>query len=129
VTGARCAPEIVSRCPDAMPDTSRQPVIVAAARTPIGRFLGGLSPLSASDLGAAAIREALCRAGVPGEDVQEVIMGHVIQGGAGQAPARQAALKSGIPAGVSALTVNMVCGSGLRAVMLAAQAIRAGDCG
>ena len=110
-----------------MPDTSRQPVIVAAARTPIGKFLGALAPLSAAELGAAAIREALRRAGVAGEDVQEVIMGHVVQGGAGQAPARQAALKSGIPAGVSALTVNMVCGSGLRAVMLAAQAIRAGD--
>ena len=127
MTGAPCAPGIVSRCPDAMPDTSRQPVIVAAARTPIGRFLGGLASLSAPDLGAIAIREALRRAGVAGEDVEEVIMGHVIQGGTGQAPARQAALKSGIPAGVSALTVNMVCGSGLRAVMLAAQAIRAGD--
>ena len=102
-------------------------MIVAAARTPIGKFLGALAPLSAADLGAVAIREALRRAGVPGEDVQEVIMGHVVQGGAGQAPARQAALKSGIPAGVSALTVNMVCGSGLRAVMLAAQSIRAGD--
>jgi acetyl-CoA C-acetyltransferase len=110
-----------------MPDTSRQPVIVAAARTPIGRFLGALSPLSASDLGGIAIREALRRSGVAGADVEEVIMGHVVQGGAGQAPARQAALKGGVPAGVSALTVNMVCGSGLRAVMLAAQAIRAGD--
>jgi acetyl-CoA C-acetyltransferase len=110
-----------------MPDTSRQPVIVAAARTPIGKFLGSLMPLSAPELGAVAIREALRRANVPGEDVQEVIMGHVVQGGAGQAPARQAALKGGIPAGVSALTVNMVCGSGLRAVMLAAQSIRAGD--
>jgi acetyl-CoA C-acetyltransferase len=110
-----------------MPDTSRQPVIVAAARTPIGKFMGSLAALSASDLGAVAIREALRRSGVPGEAVEEVIMGHVIQGGAGQAPARQAALKGGIPAGVSALTVNMVCGSGLRAVMLAAQAIRAGD--
>ncbi len=110
-----------------MPDTSRQPVILAAARTPVGRFLGALTPLSAPELGAAAIREALRRSGVPGEDVQEVIMGNVVQGGVGQAPARQAALKSGIPAGVSALTVNMVCGSGLRAVMLAAQSIRAGD--
>jgi acetyl-CoA C-acetyltransferase len=110
-----------------MPDTSRQPVIVAAARTPIGKFMGSLSALSASDLGGVAIREALRRSGVPGESVEEVIMGHVIQGGAGQAPARQAALKGGIPAGVSALTVNMVCGSGLRAVMLGAQAIRAGD--
>jgi acetyl-CoA C-acetyltransferase len=102
-------------------------VIDAAARTPIGKFLGALAPLSAPDLGAVAIREALRRSGVPGAEVEEVIMGHVIQGGTGQAPARQAALKGGIPAGVSALTVNMVCGSGLRAVMLAAQSIRAGD--
>jgi acetyl-CoA C-acetyltransferase len=102
-------------------------VIVGAARTPVGKFLGGLMSLKASDLGAVAIREAVRRAGVRGEDVQEVIMGHVVQAGAGQAPARQAALKAGIPPGVSALTVNMVCGSGLRAVMLAAQAVRAGD--
>ena len=110
-----------------MPDTARQPVIVGAARTPVGKFLGGLQPLKAPDLGAIAIREALRRAGVRGEDVQEVIMGNVVQAGLGQAPARQAALKAGVPAGVSALTVNMVCGSGLRAVMLAAQAVRAGD--
>src|SRR6476659_4700484 len=110
-----------------MADKSRTPVIVGAARTPIGRFLGGLSPLSAPELGGIAIREALKRSRVPAEDVQEVIMGHVIQGGTGQAPARQAALKSGIPATVSAVTVNKVCGSGLKAVMLAAQAIKAGD--
>lgn len=102
-------------------------MIVGAARTPVGKFLGSLLPLKAPELGAAAIREALRRSGVRGEDVQEVIMGHVVQAGAGQAPARQAALKAGVPAGVSALTVNMVCGSGLRAVMLAAQAVRAGD--
>ena len=110
-----------------MPDKSRTPVIVGAARTPIGKFLGGLSSLSAPELGAIAIREALKRSKVPLEDVEEVIMGHVIQGGTGQAPARQAALKAGIPATVSAVTVNKVCGSGLKAVMLASQAIKAGD--
>ncbi|MGH7602830.1 MAG: acetyl-CoA C-acetyltransferase [Gemmatimonadaceae bacterium] len=110
-----------------MPDKSRTPVIVAAARTPIGKFLGALSPLSATDLGAVAIREALKRSRVAPDDVDEVIMGHVIQGGTGQAPARQSALKAGVPATVSAVTVNKVCGSGLKAVMLASQAIKAGD--
>jgi len=110
-----------------MADKTRTPVIVGAARTPIGRFLGGLSPLSAPELGAIAIREALKRSKVPVEDVQEVIMGHVLQGGTGQAPARQAALKAGIPPTVSAVTINKVCGSGLKAVMLASQAIKAGD--
>ena len=110
-----------------MPDMSRQPVIVSAARTPIGRFLGGLASLRAPDLGAIAIKAALERAGVPAGEVQEVIMGQVVQGGAGQAPARQALLKSGIPSSVSALTINKVCGSGLKAVMLAAQAVKAGD--
>src|SRR6478609_3949948 len=98
-----------------MPDKSRIPVIVGAARTPIGRFLGGLSPLSAPELGGIAIREALKRSGVAADDVQEVIMGHVLQGGTGQAPARQAALKAGLPPTVSAVTVNKVCGSGLKA--------------
>ena len=110
-----------------MPDKSRTPVIVGAARTPIGKFLGALSTLTAPELGAIAIREALKRSKVPADDVQEVIMGHVIQGGTGQAPARQAALKAGLPATVSAVTVNKVCGSGLKAVMLASQAIKAGD--
>jgi acetyl-CoA C-acetyltransferase len=110
-----------------MPDKSRIPVIVGAARTPIGKFLGALSTLSAPELGAIAIREALKRSKVSADDVQEVIMGHVIQGGTGQAPARQAALKAGIPPTVSAVTVNKVCGSGLKAVMLASQAIKAGD--
>src|SRR4051794_26363810 len=105
-----------------MTDTSRQPVIVSAARTPIGRFLGGLAPLSAPELGAIAIKAAVERAGIDPQMVEEVIMGNVIQGGVGQAPARQAALKSGIPATVSALTINKVCGSGLKSVMLAAQA-------
>lgn len=110
-----------------MADLSRQPVIVAAARTPIGRFLGGLSSLSAPDLGGVAIRAAVERAGIDAAAIQEVIMGQVLQAGSGQAPARQAALAAGIPATVSALTVNKVCGSGLKAVMLAAQAIKAGD--
>ena len=110
-----------------MPDTSRTPVIVSATRTPIGRYLGALASVSAPELGATAIREAVKRAGVGPEDVQEVIMGNVVQGGVGQAPARQAAIRSGLPATVSAMTINKVCGSGLKAVMLAAQAIKAGD--
>ncbi|MGQ0649722.1 MAG: acetyl-CoA C-acetyltransferase [Gemmatimonadaceae bacterium] len=110
-----------------MSDISRIPVIVGAARTPIGKYLGGLAPFNAPELGAIAIKEAVKRARVPADRVQEVIMGHVIQGGTGQAPARQAMLKAGIPATVSAMTVNKVCGSGLKSVMLAAQAIKAGD--
>lgn len=110
-----------------MSDTSRQPVIVSAARTPIGRFLGGLSSLSAPELGAVAIRAALARSGIAASEVGNVIMGNVVQAGIGQAPARQAALKAGLPGTVSALTVNKVCGSGLEAVMLAAQSIKAGD--
>ena len=110
-----------------MPDLSRTAVIVGAARTPIGKFLGGLSPLRAPELGAVAIRAALERSKVPASDIDEVIMGNVVQAGVGQAPARQAQLAAGIPASVSALTVNMVCGSGLRAVMLAAQSIKAGE--
>src|ERR1044071_22894 len=104
-----------------MTDQNRQAVIVSAARTPIGKFLGGLSPLSAPELGAIAIRAAVERSGIAMQDVEEVIMGNVIQGGVGQAPARQAMLKAGVPATVSALTVNKVCGSGLKSVMLAAQ--------
>src|SRR6266566_3394739 len=110
-----------------MPDASRTPVILSAARTPIGRFLGGLSPLAAPALGAIAIKAALERAGLPVTEVQEVIMGNVIQAGVGQAPARQASIMAGVPATVSAFTVNKVCGSGLKAVMLASQAIKAGD--
>jgi acetyl-CoA C-acetyltransferase len=110
-----------------MPDKSRTPVIVAAARTPIGKFLGALAPLTAPELGAVAIRAALERAGLPASEVEEVIMGNVVQGGVGQAPARQAMLKAGVPSSVSALTINKVCGSGLKAVMLAAQSIKAGD--
>ena len=110
-----------------MTDKSRTPVIVSAARTPIGKFLGGLSSLTAPELGAIAIREAVQRAGIDPMHIEEVIMGQVLQGGSGQAPARQAALKAGVPATVSAVTINKVCGSGLKAVMLAAQAIKAGD--
>ncbi|HYR08482.1 MAG TPA: acetyl-CoA C-acetyltransferase [Longimicrobium sp.] len=108
-------------------DPKTTPVIVSAVRTPIGKFLGALSTLSAPELGAIAIREAVRRAGINVDDVAEVIMGNVVQGGVGQAPARQAVIKSGLPSTVSALTINKVCGSGLKAVMLAAQSIRAGD--
>ncbi len=102
-------------------------ILKGGARTPIGRFLGGLSGFSAPDLGAIAVRAATDRSGIDVSDVDEVIMGNVVTAGAGQAPARQAAVNGGIPATVPALTVNKVCGSGLKAVMLAAQAIRAGD--
>lgn len=111
-----------------MSDASTTPVLLkGGARTPIGRFLGGLSGFSAPDLGALVVRAAVERAGIDVGDVEEVIMGNVVTAGAGQAPARQAAIHGGIPETVPALTVNKVCGSGLKAVMLAAQAIRAGD--
>jgi len=110
-----------------MEGSDRTPVIVSAARTPVGRFLGGLTPLKAPELGAVAIRAAIARAGIDAGEIQDVILGNVLQGGVGQAPARQAAIAAGIPGTVPALTVNMVCGSGLRAVMLAAQSVRAGD--
>ncbi len=103
------------------------PVIISAARTPVGRFLGGLSPLPAARLGAAAVKEAIARSRIDGDAIDEVIMGMVVQGGAGQAPARQAAIHGGVPDDKPALTVNKVCGSGLKAVMLGAQAIKAGD--
>ncbi|MEZ4412558.1 MAG: acetyl-CoA C-acetyltransferase [Gemmatimonadales bacterium] len=106
---------------------STTPVLVSAVRTPIGRYLGGLSSMSAPQLGAVVIRDALKRAGVDPAAVDEVIMGHVLQGGAGQATARQAMIHAGVPGVVPALTINKVCGSGLKAVMLAAQAIKAGD--
>lgn len=102
-------------------------VLVSATRTPVGKYLGGLSPLQATDLGAIVIREAVSRAGVDASAVEEVIMGNVVQGGEGQAPARQAAIRGGIPGTVPAMTINKVCGSGLKAVMLAAQAVKAGD--
>ena len=102
-------------------------VIVSAVRTPIGSFNGSLSPLSATALGSAAIVEALRRGGLGIEEVDEVIMGNVLSAGLGQAPARQAALDAGLPKRVGATTINKVCGSGLKAVMLAAQAIRLGE--
>ena len=103
------------------------PVILSAVRTPIGRYLGGLSSFTAPQLGALAIREAVRRAGVDANTIDDVIMGQVVQGGSGQAPARQAMIHAGLPGTVPAMTINKVCGSGLKAVMLAAQAIRAGD--
>jgi acetyl-CoA C-acetyltransferase len=107
--------------------THESPVLVAACRTPIGRFLGGLAGQSAISLGTIAGREALRRAGVEPALVDEAIIGNVLPAGLGQAPARQVALGAGLPESASALTVNMVCGSGLRAVMLAAQAISSGE--
>ena len=106
---------------------SHHPVIVAATRTPTGRFLGGLSSLSATQLGALVIREALRRSGAPLERLDEVIMGNVVQAGAGQAPARQAALGAGLPEATGATTVNKVCGSGMRAVMIAHDQLIAGS--
>jgi acetyl-CoA C-acetyltransferase len=102
-------------------------VIASAARTPVGKFLGGLSSLSAAELGATAIKAAVERAGVTPDQVEGVIMGNVLPAGAGMAPARQAALRAGLPPTVPALTVNKVCGSGLMAVALAAQQIRLGE--
>jgi acetyl-CoA C-acetyltransferase len=105
----------------------REVYILSAARTPIGKFGGGLSTVPATELGATAIRAAVERAGITPESVDEALMGQVIQAGAGQAPARQAALKAGLPESVSATTINKVCGSGLKAVMLGAASIRGGD--
>ena len=102
-------------------------VILSAARTAIGRFQGGLSSMPATKLGAAAIKAAVERAGVNPNDIEEVLMGNVVQAGNGQAPARQAAIFAGLPATVGATAVNKVCGSGLKAAMMAAQAVRAGD--
>lgn len=102
-------------------------VILGAARTPIGRLMGALSAVSATGLGAAAVREAVARAGIPADRVDEVLMGQVVQAGAGQAPARQAALHGGLPSSVSATTINKICGSGLKTVMIASSAVRAGD--
>jgi acetyl-CoA C-acetyltransferase len=109
-----------------MADT-KDAVIISAARTPTGKFQGALKGFTAPELGALAIKEAVKRAGVDPVEVNEVIMGCVVQAGIGQAPARQAAIKAGLPPEVSALTVNMVCGSGLRAVALASQAVQLGD--
>jgi acetyl-CoA C-acetyltransferase len=105
----------------------REAVIISAARTPVGKFLGSLKTFAATELGAIVVRESVRRADVKPEEVDEVIMGCAIQAGLGQNPARQAALRGGLPPTVSAVTVNKVCGSGLKAVMLAAQGVRLGD--
>ena len=101
--------------------------IIAGARTPIGSFLGAFKTLTATDLGGVAVKAAIERSGLVNEAIDEVIMGNVLQAGVGQAPARQAALKAGMPSSIAAVTVNKVCGSGLKAVMMAGQAIRCGD--
>ncbi|CAN5177197.1 acetyl-CoA C-acetyltransferase [soil metagenome] len=105
----------------------KEAVIISAVRTPTGKFQGALKNFSAPELGALVVRESVRRAGLQPEDVDEVILGCVIQAGVGQNPARQAALKGGIPFGVSAVTINKVCGSGLKAVMMAAQGVQLGD--
>ncbi|RIK29267.1 MAG: acetyl-CoA C-acyltransferase [Anaerolineae bacterium] len=102
-------------------------VILSAARTPVGKFQGALSSIPATQLGAVAVKAAVERAGINPEEIEEVIMGNVVQAGEGQAPARQAEILGGIPATVSASTINKVCGSGLKAAMMASQAVRAGD--
>jgi len=107
--------------------SERDIVIVSAARTPIGKFQGAYKDVSATDLGAAAVRAAVARAGIDAALVDECIMGNVVGAGLGQAPARQAALRGGLPDSVGALTINKVCGSGLKAVMLAGALIRSGD--
>ncbi len=116
---------------DSQPHTPDGPsgdvFLVSAMRTPIGRFAGALAEIPATTLGGIAIRAVVERAGVPPDSVEEVLMGQVLQAGAGQAPARQAALNGGLPAGTSATTINRVCGSGLKAIMLATAEIRAGD--
>ena len=103
------------------------PVIVGAARTPTGKFLSNLASFTAPQLGAIVIKEAVRRSGISPNSIDEVIMGNVVSAGIGQAPARQAAIHAELPDDIPAFTVNNVCGSGLKAVMLAAQAIRVGD--
>ena len=105
----------------------KEAVIISAVRTPVGKLLGALKGFKATELGAIAVREAVKRAGVSADEVDEVIMGCVIQAGLGQNPARQAALRGGLPDTVSAVTVNKVCGSGLKAIMMAAQGVQLGD--
>src|SRR5262244_3788824 len=109
-----------------MPELN-EAVIISAARTPVGKFLGSLKGFTAPQLGAIVVRESVKRAGVKPEDVDEVIMGNVISAGLGQNPARQAALNGGLPPEVAALTINKVCGSGLKAIGLAAQGIQTGN--
>jgi acetyl-CoA C-acetyltransferase len=106
---------------------TKEAVIISAVRTPVGKLQGALKDFKATDLGALVVRESVHRAGVKPEDVDEVIMGCVIQAGLGQNPARQAALRGGLPPSVSAVTINKVCGSGLKSVMMAAQGIQLGD--
>ena len=111
-----------------MSNKQTEAVILSATRTPIGRFLGGLSSVPATQLGALVVRDAVSRAGL--EDlaaIDEVLMGCVVPAGLGQNPARQAAIYGGLPGSVGAATINKVCGSGLKTVMLAAQAVKAGD--
>ena len=107
--------------------SEHEAVILSAVRTPIAKFQGALGGFPATKLGSIAIREAVHRAGINSNDIEEVLMGNVVQAGEGQAPARQAAIGAGVPASVGATTVNKVCGSGLKAAMYAAQAVRAGD--
>jgi acetyl-CoA C-acetyltransferase len=102
-------------------------VIVSAVRTPVGTFGGQFKEVPATELGVAAVRAALERAGISGDDVDEVVLGCVLQAGLGQNPARQASMGAGIPKEVPATTINMLCGSGLKAVAIASQMIRAGD--
>ncbi|MBI3872677.1 MAG: acetyl-CoA C-acetyltransferase [candidate division Zixibacteria bacterium] len=110
-----------------MPTPNNDAVILSACRTAIGTYQGMLSSLNAPQLGALVIREAISRSGIDKNDLDEVIMGQVVQAGSGQAPARQAAIHGGVPSSVGCMTINKVCGSGLKAVMLAAQSIRASD--
>ncbi len=110
-----------------MPNQPNDAVILSACRTPVGVFLGSLSPLKAHELGAIVIAEAIKRAGIDTNEIDEVVMGQVVQAGEGQAPARMAAIKGGVPGKVGVMTINKVCGSGLKAVMLGAQSIRVGD--
>src|SRR5215469_6605380 len=105
----------------------QQPVILSAVRTPVGKFMGGLAPLSATELGAIVVKEAVLRAGIDPKQVDEAILGNVVQAGLGQNPARQAALKGGLDPRVAAMTINKVCGSGLKAAALAAQAVTLGE--
>src|SRR5436309_5724370 len=105
----------------------RESVILSAVRTAIGKFQGALAPLSAVDLGALVVREAVARAGIEPGQVDEIIMGNVVSAGLGQNPARQAGLRGGLKPSVAAMTINKVCGSGLKAVALAAQGIQTGD--
>ncbi|NWG35877.1 MAG: acetyl-CoA C-acetyltransferase [Chloroflexi bacterium] len=107
--------------------SENEAVVLSAVRTPIGKFQGALTAIPATQLGAIAVKAAVARAGIDPEEIEEVIMGNVVQAGEGQAPARQAGMHGGIPATVGASTINKVCGSGLKAAMLSAQAIRAGD--